>query len=318
MKRLFNYLKIVISLALLAGLVWFMRGNLITIKDIILGANKLIILLSLILIIIALILQSYRLKFLLDAQHIHLKIRDIIYLNFIGQFFNNFMPTAIGGDVVKAFYASNGTKKKLETFASIAMDRVLGAVTIMWIAAVAVAMNYRHIENKMIIVVIGIVFVIGTLFTILIFNKKAIKKLVFLKHLLIKLNVEEKLERLQEAVNKYSHHKIIIFNTMMLSVVAQLIYFFMAYLLALSIHANVSFIFLLLTMPVIATISMLPSLNGLGIRESGFVYFLGPVMGHQNAFALSLLYLGVGFLVSAIGGVIFLFKREFKHHIEIK
>ena len=40
-------------------------------------------------------------------------------------------------------------------------------------------------------------------------------------------------------------------------------------------------------------------------------------MGKTNAFALSLLYLGVMLVMSLVGGVIFLFKREFKHIIKV-
>jgi len=313
MKKFFGYFKIIISIALLLALIWFMRDQLKSIGAILLNANKLIISLCLFLLIIGIVIQSYRLKFLLDVQRIHLKIKDIIYLTFIGQFFNNIMPTAIGGDVVKAYFTSNGTDKKLETFTTIVVDRVLGAITIMWIAAVALIFNYKQIENKMVVIAVCVIFAAGTIFTLLLFNKKALKKLLFLKGLLHRLNLEEKLERLQQAINKYSHHKIIIVNALLFSLVAQFIYFFMTYLLALSISAPVSFMFLLLILPIVATISMLPSLNGLGIRESGFVYFLGGVMGHEKAFAFSLLYLGVGVAISLIGGVIFLFKKEFKH-----
>ena len=313
MKKFFGYFKIIISIALLLALVWFMRDKLASIGAIILSANKPIVFLCVLLIIIGIIIQSFRLKFLLDIQRIHLKIKDIVYLTFIGQFFNNVMPTAIGGDVIKAYFTSSGTDKKLETFTTIAVDRLLGAITIMWIAAVALIFNYKQIENKMIVIVVGVIFFAGTIFTLLIFNKKMLTNILFLRGLLRRFKLEEKLERFQEAINKYSHHKIIIFNALLLSLVSQVIYFFMTYLLALSISAPVSFMFLLLILPIIATVSMLPSLNGLGIRESGFVYFLGSAMGHEKAFALSLLYLGVGIAISLIGGVIFLFKKEFKH-----
>ena len=52
----------------------------------------------------------------MNAQNIFLNIKDVTCLTFVGQFFNNFMPTTIGGDVIKAHYASNVTKKRLETF----------------------------------------------------------------------------------------------------------------------------------------------------------------------------------------------------------
>jgi uncharacterized protein (TIRG00374 family) len=223
------------------------------------------------------------------------------------------MPTAIGGDVVKAYYVSNGTEKKLETFASVAIDRMLGVITLMWIALVAFAVQYRQIENKAIIVIIGIVFAGGLVSMGLIFNEKMSRVFLLLKRLSKKDALHKRLQRLYEATNNYRRRKGLVFNALGLSLLAQLLYFFMTYLLALSIGAKVGFLFFLLALPAISTVSMLPSINGLGIRESGFVYFLGSAMGREMAFALSLLYLGLILGISLLGGVVFLFKRKFTH-----
>jgi len=313
MKNIFNYIKVLISIALLTALVWIMRDKLAGIGGILAGANKLLIVSSLGLMLVALFMQSYRLKFLLDAQSIHLTIKDVTFLTLIGQFFNNFMPTSIGGDVVKAYYASHGTERKLETFTSVAIDRMLGVITLMWVAVAALIMRPDEMANKAIFFIIALMTVIGTFFMAVIFNKRAAKIILFFKKLTRQQKTKDQLQRLYEATNKYRHHKILIFHALWLSITAQLIFFYMSYLLTRSIYSGVSFVFLMLTLPAVCTLSMLPSLNGLGIRESGFVYFLGSVMGKENAFALSLLYLAVTLTVSLIGGVVFLFKREFKH-----
>lgn len=313
MKNIFNYLRIFVSIALLLGLGWIMRKNLSGIGAILLNADKFLLALSVILVVIALLMQAYRLKFLFDAQSIHLSAKDVIHLTFIGQFFNNFMPTSVGGDVVKAYYASGGTHKKLETYAAVAVDRMLGVVTLMWVALAALAVNKSELVDKTAVFIIGIIFIIGVVFMALVFNKKAAKSFLFFKVFFKNQKIKEHLERLYEATSKYRRHKILIFHALWLSLAAQLVFYVMVYILTLSISSRVSFIYLLLTMPVIATISMLPSLNGLGIRESGFVYFLGSVIGSEKAFALSILFVAVMLIVSLSGGVIFLFKREFRH-----
>lgn len=313
MKKIFICLKILVSIALLAGLAWIMRDKFANIAQILLGANVPLVFLSIFLVSAGMIIMSYRLRLLLEVQGIHLKIKDLTCLTLIGQFFNNFMPTSIGGDVVKAYYASNGTTKKLETFASIAIDRMLGVITLMWIALVALISRRNCIPNKAIIVITGIIFIAGMAFMGLIFNKRLSRVFLFFKERFKNPKLKEQLQRLYDATNKYRHHKALVLRAIWLSLIGQLIFFVMVYILALSIDSKISFVFLLLTLPAVAVVSMLPSLNGLGIRESGFVYFLGGVMGKEKAFALSLLNLGVLLLVGAIGGIIFLFKREFKH-----
>lgn len=60
---------------------------------------------------------------------------------------------------------------------------------------------------------------------------------------------------------------------------------------------------LLLIIPIIWTVSMLPSLNGLGVREGAFVYFLKGYIGTEKAFAISLLWLGLIIFYSIVGGI---------------
>ena len=67
-----------------------------------------------------------RLKIVLGAQGLPLRYPDVLYLTFIGYFFNHFLPTAVGGDVVKAFYISKISKQAMRSYTSVFMDRFLG------------------------------------------------------------------------------------------------------------------------------------------------------------------------------------------------
>ncbi len=314
MKRFFNLIKIFISIALLALLFWMVKDKLTAIACIIKSANKALVVCSFAVMISGMILQSFRLKILLDIQKVHLRIKDLIQLTFIGQFFNNFMPTAIGGDVIKAYYASGKSAKKLETFGSIALDRILGVITLMWIALIGLLVCHNYIAAKRaVIIIIGIISAAGVLFMAFVFNETAAKAILLLRKAVKKENFKEKITRLYQITANYRRHKKAVLSTFLLSVVAQFAFFYMAYLLALSISSDISFVVLMVILPVISAVSMLPSINGLGIRESGFVYFLSDKIGTDKAFALSILYLGATISVSLIGGIIFLFKREFKH-----
>ena len=64
-------------------------------------------------------------------------------------------------------------------------------------------------------------------------------------------------------------------------------------------------------MPVVQLISMTPSLGGLGIRESAYVYFLKNYIGAEKALAIGILYFGLLFLVSVIGGIIYLLRPDY-------
>ena len=51
---------------------------------------------------------------------------------------------------------------------------------------------------------------------------------------------------------------------------------------------------------------MLPSINGLGVREGAYVLLLGGIVGKEKAFALSILWLAVVMSLSLLGGLIYM------------
>ena len=101
-----------------------------------------------------------------------------------------------------------------------------------------------------------------------------------------------------------------------LSVIGQSISIIVLYLLGRALGSSTSLIYFFLLVPVVHLVSMLPSLNGLGIREGAYTYFLAPYMGKEAAFALGILWLGLLILLSIIGGVIYLIRHDY--HIQFK
>ena len=96
--------------------------------------------------------------------------------------------------------------------------------------------------------------------------------------------------------------------------IGQMLVIAMTYLLSLGLALQISLGYLLLVVPITFLISMLPSINGLGVREGGYVFFLGKI-GISKAAALSLAFLVVliPFIFSLLGGLLFLSnKRKIK------
>ncbi len=74
---------------------------------------------------------------LAHAMQLPLKFKDAIRIGFIGQFFGFFAFGVIGGDSLRAFYASRGGPKKAgKAIASVFFDRVLGLISMMAFAGV--------------------------------------------------------------------------------------------------------------------------------------------------------------------------------------
>ena len=81
---------------------------------------------------------SIRWWLLLRTQTIHIPFFNAIKLTFLGLFYNNIMPGSVGGDIIKAWYASkHTTQKRVETAFSVLIDRIIGLIGMLAMAIVA-------------------------------------------------------------------------------------------------------------------------------------------------------------------------------------
>ena len=76
--------------------------------------------------VIAQLIFVARWSLLLRVQSISIGFWPAVRLHFLGLFYNNCLPGAIGGDLPRAWYVTKHTDKKLEAALSVFVDRVIG------------------------------------------------------------------------------------------------------------------------------------------------------------------------------------------------
>ena len=313
MKNRFSYLlRILISFALLGLLFWFFRRDLNGILETLKITNLTIFASAVVLYILTVIFTSYRLKKLLKVQDISLSLKDVSCLNFIGFFFNNFMPTAVGGDIVKAYYASKRSRKKVGSITSVLADRLFGLYSLIFIAFLALVFNFPQIKNNLVIYAILLLTTLVIIFLLVLLNSNVTKLFNPLVRIFRFFKIREKVKKLYDAMILYKHNKKVAWQAFLISFMSQLVSILVIWIIASSLSLNITYFTLMLTIPIVATLSMLPSLNGLGIREGAFVYFLKDFIGADKAFAMSLLWLAMIMVISIIGGLIYMFNRQFR------
>ncbi len=77
-----------------------------------------------------------RWKLLLRVQSVHIGFWAALRLHFLGIFYNNCLPSAVGGDLLRAWYVTTHTDKKLEAALSVFVDRFIGISGMVLMAAV--------------------------------------------------------------------------------------------------------------------------------------------------------------------------------------
>lgn len=316
-NKFFILLRMTISLVFLGFLIWIFRKDIPDIVGALKGVAPLYFFMAVLFNVASLVTVSQRLRMILKVQDLRISLGESVYLNFIGSFFNNFLPTAIGGDLVKAYYATKKSARKLESFSAVFFDRFFGFLSIGLLAFFGIIfMNGRIRDPKLFWGCL--VFSAVVLVAFILFFNKSITKAIFSRVLhLPAFQNGSRSRKLYNALNAYKEHKTIVMKVILISLLAQVISVVALYCIVRSISQEISFFNLLLVTPLVAVASMLPSINGLGVREGAFVIFLGEFISKENAVAVSILFLAMVLIMSFIGGVLYLFSGKL-YRIPIK
>jgi glycosyltransferase 2 family protein len=94
--------------------------------DVLLALNPWILAAAVGLYVLGQLIFVARWSLLLKVQSIHIGFWPAVRLHFLGLFYNNCLPGAIGGDLPRAWYVTKHTDKKLEAALSVFVDRVVG------------------------------------------------------------------------------------------------------------------------------------------------------------------------------------------------
>ncbi|MFH1245616.1 MAG: lysylphosphatidylglycerol synthase transmembrane domain-containing protein [Candidatus Omnitrophota bacterium] len=312
-KESFFIIRILVSLALIMLLLWLARDNFTKILRALSSVNIYVFAAAFFIFLLSIVFLSWRLKVILFAQNCLVSFRDLFSLTMIAYFFTNFMPTSVGGDLIKGYYIAKKIKAKLNSYASVIMDRVIGMFSLLFLSSSALFFMGRDSQHDFIVWADIILFLGCTVVMVILIHRGLAKKIISglgISRLLQRFKFDAAVKKMYMAISVYQNQKGRLLQMFFISLIAQLVSFVTVYLLAESFSVHVPIEKVVLAMPLIAVLCMLPiTMNGLGLREWGFIFFFSPGIGNTAAFSLSLLYLGVSLLTSIVGGVIYLFWR---------
>ena len=309
-------LRGLISASFLALLWYMVRDDIPLIQQTLKTANHGMIAAGVLIFLMTVVVMGVRLSLIFKAKDIPISLSEACQLTFVGYFFNNFLPTSVGGDIVKAMCAARITKNAVNSFTAVLMDRIFGLFTFILIPSLTLVFFMKEIQNPVVPVMVYTLLVFSATGFILIFNRNFARKLLFIQNFLDKFGIGRKIRGIYEGLHDFKNHKRAVVFAMILSVVGQSVSIFALYWMAIALGSKASPLYFFLLVPVVHLVSMLPSLNGLGIREGAYIYFLTPYTGKECAAALGILWLGLLILLSVVGGVIYLIRHDY--HIRFK
>ena len=322
MVKLKTFLKVLLSVLLLGYLVY--KAEPLKIAEV-LGQvwynNRMVYFpLAIGIYLLATITYTWRWQILVKACGLQVVTwLDLFRFYLIGLFFNNFLPTSIGGDVFRIYHLIEKSGDRTAGFTSVLTERLLGIASTLILTLLSLFLLSSQLnDNRLIYLAAGLLVVIITFF-ILVFNDHFLRMAEQLVKPLTVLRLGERIMKFFKAIRFYYNSRGIYLKILSISIMGQILVIIMTYILSLTIGLQIPLDYLFLVVPISFLVTMLPSINGIGFREGAFVVLLGRI-GISNAEAISLSFLSVlvPMIVSMSGGIFFILNKQAPKKNELK
>lgn len=225
-----------------------------------------------------------------------------------GLFFGNFLPTTVGGDLMRAYLVSDDCGTRSEALASVLVDRFIGLFGVIITGIIGLILVARTGQEtallRYMMIGVGITLVLLAVFL----NKSIMKHFRLLLRMPLVNRLEQKAVEFYHSLYVYRRHLREVALALALSLLVQLAVVLTVFAISRSLGSDIPITPFFLYMPVIAAVSMLPvSINGWGLMEGSFIVFFGRAgMARPEALSLGFLYHVLAVVVSLSGGVLWL------------
>lgn len=255
------------------------------------------------------VVAAVRWRIILDVSGIRIPVIKLSYWYMTASFFNMFLPTVMGGDIVRIYALSKSSGDPPSSAASVLMERIMGFLALISIALIASIINPSLLENQRISYSIISLILLFFLALFLLFHGGFSRRVVQFLSRRGFTRIAENLVHGYQALRVLINHRKVLILSFFISVLFQLFGILAIYLIGRSLGLEVSPCFYFVTVPVIWLLSMIPlSINGMGVREGAFVLLFG-VAGIAGAEALTMSILSFAQLIviGLTGGFLYLF-----------
>jgi hypothetical protein len=229
---------------------------------------------------------------LLRASGNAISTADATRLFLVSSFVGSFLPAGVGGDAARAYGLARENTTGSEALASVAVDRLLGVVSLVLMAIIGViawAPEGRTDWRVGAAIVTALVACVGVFWS----NEWMRWIIPARRH---DGFFTRRVLRLTDAVGRYRDRRGVLVHVLVWSIVVQVLRITQAYVLALGLGMTVPFTYFLLFMPLGLLMLLLPiSISGFGLPQGVIVWLLRPMgVPDSQSFALSTLIILTG------------------------
>jgi hypothetical protein len=270
-----------------------------TLKNIFSNTSPLVFAIPLFMYFISQVVVGVRWWLLLRNQKIKIPLKKAVTLHLLGLFYNVFLPSAVGGDLIRAWYITKHTNHHFEAILSIFVDRVLGFFSMVilaflaWVIFLRKPLNiglvkYFDLLSQYKLALILIFAALSLLIIIIIYFARNLTKKLWSRTEALFLKVFQKGKN---AAILYRKKPFTIISVILITMASQSILVISFWLLSTDMQISASLKYFLVFFPVSWVLGILPSIGGAVFVEGGLVIMFTQftAVSAEQAFALALL-----------------------------
>ncbi|MEH2027564.1 lysylphosphatidylglycerol synthase transmembrane domain-containing protein [Nostoc sp.] len=227
---------------------------------------------------------------------------------FAGMFLNIFLPGSFGGDVYRIYRVTKETKDSEAALVSVFLERFTGLFALSALAILGLPPAVR-VVGRWDIILLFFGCVIALVGGVLLIASPQLLKIAepWLKKLNLQ-NLAVRFAKIQILLRQFAQHRQALGMSISLSFLLMLAIVYYHYLIAQQLKIPISYLELLVFIPIIAVITLIPiSLGGLGVKEGLWIYLFNRIgLTGEQALLLSVTMTMLSWLLALPGGVILL------------
>ena len=275
--------------------------------DVIAGADPLYLVLALAIMVVTIIPMAWRWQLMLNATGVEEGIPWLTRSYFVSYAAGQVLPTSVGGDAVRIYETARRHPGHGNTAAAtVLLERAIGGAATLMLAAVGFMLAVGHYDVGAYLWIEGLFVVATVVFGFLLFARRARPLLRLGPPILAVFRLDRIVGQVYQAMHSYRDHAGVLLIVLVVTLGVQAARVLAIWLSGEAVGIDLSPRPYYVMGPLLFLVMLVPfTLNGLAVRESFFVSFLGNVgVDADSAFAAGFLFFVVTVVMSAPGGLI--------------
>lgn len=260
---------------------------------------------------LALIVSTWRWQILLAAQDVKLRNRTLLGSYMVATFFNNFLPSNVGGDVIRIRDTAAASQSKTLATTIVLVDRSLGLMALVLMSAVSATAAARLYGSGVLPIwpswLWGCFLAGAAIVAPVMYAPEGFGRLLQPLTVVHPEWVGSRIDKLTATLSRFRDRPSALAGCFSAAVFVQgmMIAFYLAVVYALRIPVPTSE--LAVIVPISLAVQMLPvSVNGLGLREATFSFFFARLgLPIESAVLLSLMGAVLVMIFSLSGAAVY-------------